>query len=121
MATKVYEVVLEKDSEDSKNKKERYKSLALKAKKESIDEETSSSGSEDEEYVMAAFDVSDPADPFERDPASAVEGIRGLDATAIKLKPSMPSRTNYVQITKKTSPSATIENTKQPPALKHGQ
>ncbi|GJX51338.1 UBN2 domain-containing protein [Tanacetum coccineum] len=53
---KVYEVVLEKDSEDSKNKKERYKSLALKAKKESIDEETSSSGSEDEEYVMALRD-----------------------------------------------------------------
>ncbi|GKA01722.1 hypothetical protein Tco_0674387 [Tanacetum coccineum] len=38
----VYEVVLEKDFEASKNKKERYKSLALKAIKESSDEETSS-------------------------------------------------------------------------------
>ncbi|GJU24426.1 zf-CCHC domain-containing protein [Tanacetum coccineum] len=53
---KVYEVVLEKDSEASKNKKERYKSLALKAKKESSDEETSTSGSEDEEYAMAVRD-----------------------------------------------------------------
>nr|GEX25254.1 integrase, catalytic region, zinc finger, CCHC-type, peptidase aspartic, catalytic [Tanacetum cinerariifolium] len=47
-----YEVVLEKDSEVSKNKKEKYKSLALKAKKVSSDEETSSSNSEDEEYAM---------------------------------------------------------------------
>ncbi|GJY45727.1 UBN2 domain-containing protein [Tanacetum coccineum] len=38
----VYEVVLEKDSKASKDKKESYKSLALKAKKESSDEETSS-------------------------------------------------------------------------------
>ncbi|GKE43559.1 hypothetical protein Tco_1470843, partial [Tanacetum coccineum] len=36
---KVYEVVLEKDSEASKSKKELYKSLALKAKKVSRDEE----------------------------------------------------------------------------------
>ncbi|GKE70897.1 hypothetical protein Tco_1528969, partial [Tanacetum coccineum] len=33
-----------------------YKSLALKAKKESSDKETSSSGSEDEEYAMAVRD-----------------------------------------------------------------
>ncbi|GJR21700.1 hypothetical protein Tco_0970227 [Tanacetum coccineum] len=41
-----------KDSEIVKAKVER-KSLALKAKKESSDEECSTSGSEDEEYVMA--------------------------------------------------------------------
>ncbi|GKE04586.1 hypothetical protein Tco_1396604 [Tanacetum coccineum] len=52
----VYEVVLEKDSEASKNKKEEYKSLALKAKKVSSDEEASSSDSEDEEYAMAIRD-----------------------------------------------------------------
>ncbi|GJW57252.1 retrotransposon ORF1 [Tanacetum coccineum] len=50
---KVYEVVLEKDSEISKNKKEKYKSLALKARKESSDEEASCSSSDDEEYAMA--------------------------------------------------------------------
>nr|GFC38218.1 UBN2 domain-containing protein [Tanacetum cinerariifolium] len=34
-------------------KKERIKSIALKAKKESSDDETSTSGSDDEEYAMA--------------------------------------------------------------------
>ncbi|GJZ75335.1 zf-CCHC domain-containing protein [Tanacetum coccineum] len=52
---KVYEVVLEKDSEASKVKKENYKSLALKASKVSSDEEESFSGS-DEEYAMAVRD-----------------------------------------------------------------
>ncbi|GJS91732.1 copia protein [Tanacetum coccineum] len=53
---KVYEVVLEKDSEISKVKKEKYKSLALKARKVSSDEEISCSESDDEEYVMAIRD-----------------------------------------------------------------
>ncbi|GJW18066.1 reverse transcriptase domain-containing protein [Tanacetum coccineum] len=53
---KVYEVVLEKDSEASKIKKEKYKSLALKARKVSSDEEESCSGS-DEEYDMAVRDI----------------------------------------------------------------
>nr|GEU33317.1 serine/threonine protein kinase SRPK1 [Tanacetum cinerariifolium] len=48
---KVYEVLLEKDFEASKHKKEKYKTLALKAK-DSSDEEALSSNSEDEEYVM---------------------------------------------------------------------
>ncbi|GJV75042.1 hypothetical protein Tco_1506626 [Tanacetum coccineum] len=52
---KVYEVVLEKDSEASKIKKEKYKSLALNARKVSSDEEESCSGS-DEEYTMAVRD-----------------------------------------------------------------
>ncbi|GKB19166.1 retrovirus-related pol polyprotein from transposon TNT 1-94 [Tanacetum coccineum] len=50
---KVYEVVIEKDSEISKGKKEKYKLLALKARKVSSDEEVSSSESDDEEYAMA--------------------------------------------------------------------
>ncbi|GJW70896.1 UBN2 domain-containing protein [Tanacetum coccineum] len=45
---KVYEVVLEKDSKASKTKKEKYKSLALKAKQVSSDEETSCSDSDEE-------------------------------------------------------------------------
>ncbi|GJV42858.1 zf-CCHC domain-containing protein [Tanacetum coccineum] len=53
---KVYEVMLEKDSEASKNKKEKYKSLALKAKKVSGDVEASSLDSKDEEYVMVVRD-----------------------------------------------------------------
>ncbi|GJS37040.1 zf-CCHC domain-containing protein [Tanacetum coccineum] len=39
-----------------KRQKERVKSIALKAKKESIDDETSTSRSDDEEYVMAVRD-----------------------------------------------------------------
>ncbi|GJX65896.1 retrovirus-related pol polyprotein from transposon TNT 1-94 [Tanacetum coccineum] len=48
-------MVIKKDSEIVKAKVER-KSLALKAKKESSDEECSTSGSEDEEYAMAVRD-----------------------------------------------------------------
>ncbi|GJW22333.1 zf-CCHC domain-containing protein [Tanacetum coccineum] len=50
---KVYEVIIKKDSEIVKGKREQSRSLALKAKKESSDEESSTSGSEDEEYAMA--------------------------------------------------------------------
>nr|GEX72813.1 UBN2 domain-containing protein [Tanacetum cinerariifolium] len=46
---KVYEVVLEKDLEISKSKKEKYKSLALKARKVLSEEEATSSDSDDEE------------------------------------------------------------------------
>ncbi|GJS13169.1 retrotransposon protein [Tanacetum coccineum] len=53
---KVYEVVLEKDSEASKSKKEKYKLLALKSKKVSSDEEVSCSDSDDEEYAMVVWD-----------------------------------------------------------------
>ncbi|GKE37954.1 zf-CCHC domain-containing protein, partial [Tanacetum coccineum] len=52
---KVYEVVLEKDSEISKSKKEKYKSLALKARKVLSEKEASFSNSEDQEYAMAKF------------------------------------------------------------------
>ncbi|GJT26529.1 zinc finger, CCHC-type containing protein [Tanacetum coccineum] len=52
---KVHEMIIKKDSEIVKAKGER-KSLGLKAKKESSDEESSTSGSEDEEYAMAVRD-----------------------------------------------------------------
>nr|GEX45079.1 hypothetical protein [Tanacetum cinerariifolium] len=50
---KVHEMIIKKDSEIVKAKVER-KPLALKAKKESSDEECSTFESEDEEYAMAA-------------------------------------------------------------------
>nr|GEV06077.1 putative reverse transcriptase domain, ribonuclease H-like domain, aspartic peptidase domain protein [Tanacetum cinerariifolium] len=52
---KVHEMIIKKDSKIVKAKVER-KSLALEAKKESIDEECSTSGSEDEEYAMVVRD-----------------------------------------------------------------
>ncbi|GJZ27178.1 retrovirus-related pol polyprotein from transposon TNT 1-94 [Tanacetum coccineum] len=51
---KVHEMIIKKDSEIVKAKVER-KSIVLKAKKESSDEECSNFGSEDEEYAMAAL------------------------------------------------------------------
>nr|GEW97138.1 hypothetical protein [Tanacetum cinerariifolium] len=61
---KVYEVVLEKDLEISKNKKEKYKSLALKARKVLSEEEATLLDSNDEEYAMAddqrCFKCGDP-------------------------------------------------------------
>ncbi|GJV24706.1 zf-CCHC domain-containing protein [Tanacetum coccineum] len=52
---KVHEMIIKKDSKIVKAKVKR-KSLALKAKKESSDEECLTSGSEDEEYAMAVRD-----------------------------------------------------------------
>ncbi|GKB47315.1 retrovirus-related pol polyprotein from transposon TNT 1-94 [Tanacetum coccineum] len=52
---KVHEMIIKKDSKIVKAKGER-RSLALKAKKVSSDEECSTSGSEDEEYAMAVRD-----------------------------------------------------------------
>ncbi|GJQ93536.1 retrovirus-related pol polyprotein from transposon TNT 1-94 [Tanacetum coccineum] len=52
---KVHEMIIKKDSEIVKTNVER-KSLALKAKKKSSDEECSTFGSEDEEYAMAVRD-----------------------------------------------------------------
>ncbi|GJY42742.1 zf-CCHC domain-containing protein [Tanacetum coccineum] len=51
----VHEMIIKKDSKIVKAKGER-KSLALKAKKESTDKESLTSGSEDEEYVLVVRD-----------------------------------------------------------------
>nr|GEY33320.1 alpha/beta hydrolases superfamily protein [Tanacetum cinerariifolium] len=50
---KVYEVIIKKDSKMVKGKREQNRSLALKAKKESSDEDGLTSNNEDEEYAMA--------------------------------------------------------------------
>ncbi|GJX31927.1 zf-CCHC domain-containing protein [Tanacetum coccineum] len=50
---KVYEVIIKNDSEMVKGKRELNRSLSLKAKNESSDEDCSTFNSEDEEYVMA--------------------------------------------------------------------
>nr|GEZ73419.1 UBN2 domain-containing protein [Tanacetum cinerariifolium] len=53
---KVYEVIIKKDFKIVKGKREQSRSLALKAKKESSDEESPTSNSEDEEYSIAVRD-----------------------------------------------------------------
>ncbi|GJV57036.1 retrovirus-related pol polyprotein from transposon TNT 1-94 [Tanacetum coccineum] len=59
---KVNEVVMEKDSEIYKGKKERIKSIALKDKKESSDDEILTSRSDDEEYAMNSDSENDAED-----------------------------------------------------------
>ncbi|GJX82336.1 hypothetical protein Tco_0331817 [Tanacetum coccineum] len=53
---KVYEEVIKKDSETIKSKREQSRSIALKARNDSSDDNSSTSNSEDEEYVMAIRD-----------------------------------------------------------------
>ncbi|GJW02292.1 hypothetical protein Tco_1561148 [Tanacetum coccineum] len=53
---KVYEEVIKKDSETIKSKREQSRSIALKARKESSDDDSSTSDSEDKEYAMAVRD-----------------------------------------------------------------
>ncbi|GJY90135.1 hypothetical protein Tco_0505331 [Tanacetum coccineum] len=52
----VYQAIIKKDSEMVKGKREQNRSLALKDKKESSDEDSSTSDSEDEKYAMAVRD-----------------------------------------------------------------
>ncbi|GJT83051.1 hypothetical protein Tco_1057393 [Tanacetum coccineum] len=53
---KVHEVIIKKDIEIVKGKREQSRYLALKDKKESSDEESSTFGSEEEEYAIAVKD-----------------------------------------------------------------
>ncbi|GJV74364.1 pentatricopeptide repeat-containing protein [Tanacetum coccineum] len=53
---KVYEKVIKKDSKTVKSKREQSRSIALKARKESGDDDSSTSDSEDEEYAIAVRD-----------------------------------------------------------------
>ncbi|GKE99720.1 hypothetical protein Tco_0023071 [Tanacetum coccineum] len=53
---KVYEEVIKKDSETVKSKREQSRSIALKARKESSDDDSSISDSENEEYAMVVRD-----------------------------------------------------------------
>nr|GEV82051.1 retrovirus-related Pol polyprotein from transposon TNT 1-94 [Tanacetum cinerariifolium] len=53
---KVYEVIIKKDFKMVKGEREQSRSLALMAKKESSDEDSLTSDSEDEEYATAVRD-----------------------------------------------------------------
>ncbi|GKD44162.1 hypothetical protein Tco_1268807, partial [Tanacetum coccineum] len=72
---KVHEMIIKKDSEIIKAKGER-RSLSLKAKKESSDEECSTFRSDDEEYAMAVRDFKKecPKPPKEKNQRAFVGG-----------------------------------------------
>nr|GEU29901.1 putative reverse transcriptase domain-containing protein [Tanacetum cinerariifolium] len=69
---KALDEVMEKDSEIYRGKKERVKSIALKAKKKSSNDETSTSESDDKEYAMAIRNFkSDNASSLDNDTMQA--------------------------------------------------
>nr|GEX95226.1 RNA-directed DNA polymerase, eukaryota, reverse transcriptase zinc-binding domain protein [Tanacetum cinerariifolium] len=95
---KFHEMIIKKDSEIVKAKVERN-SIALKAKKESSDEECSNSGSEDEEYAMAVRDfkirdcwefTSDASRRF------SVKGMRSLISSSSQTASLLATRWNKV-------------------------
>ncbi|GJQ92219.1 hypothetical protein Tco_0003358 [Tanacetum coccineum] len=79
---KVHKVVTEKDFEIYRGKKKRVKSIALKAKKDYIGDETSTSGSDDEEYVMAERVIENALDAVIQIISLAI--LQSLLATTIK-------------------------------------
>nr|GEW67605.1 zf-CCHC domain-containing protein/UBN2 domain-containing protein [Tanacetum cinerariifolium] len=84
---KVHEVVMEKDSEIYRGKKEKVKSIALKAKKESSDDETLTSKSDDEEYAMAVRNFKKffrGNGKFVRQPREEKKSIRQRDEKKVK-------------------------------------
>ncbi|GKA07384.1 hypothetical protein Tco_0686608 [Tanacetum coccineum] len=74
---KVHKLVMVKDFKIYKGKKERVKSIALKYKKESSDDETSTSRSNDEEYAMAS-----PSCKIGLGSDNSKESIRGTKTTS---------------------------------------
>nr|GFD36083.1 UBN2 domain-containing protein [Tanacetum cinerariifolium] len=79
---KVHEVVMEKDSKIYRGKKEKVKSITLKAKKESSDVETLTSERNDEEYVMAVRNFKKffrRKDKFVRQPNEEKKSFRQRD------------------------------------------
>ncbi|GJQ96032.1 hypothetical protein Tco_0007171 [Tanacetum coccineum] len=63
---KVYEEVIKKDFKTVKSKREQSRSIALKARKDSSDDDSSTSDSEDEEYAMAVKDFQEISQKTER-------------------------------------------------------
>ncbi|GJS40209.1 retrovirus-related pol polyprotein from transposon TNT 1-94 [Tanacetum coccineum] len=87
------------------------KASTSKAKTRKIDQESTK---------MPSMDLAHPV-PSEKAPASVSRGYRATVSASDTLKPKFQNRSEFVQITKKTSPSTTVGNTKQPSALKLGQ
>ncbi|GJT91260.1 retrovirus-related pol polyprotein from transposon TNT 1-94 [Tanacetum coccineum] len=63
----------------------------------------------------------EPTVPSAMDPSSENAGYYGTAPAKEILEPILQNRSEFVQVTKKTLPSATVGNVKQTPALKFGQ
>nr|GEX24270.1 UBN2 domain-containing protein [Tanacetum cinerariifolium] len=143
---KVYEVVLEKDLEGSKKEevnssdnrtmKKTFRRLK-EEKKEKRREGCWSDTEEDDdskkdEICLMAHDLNEEStkmpsvEPAHTVPPAMVptresRGYRATDSADEVLKLILKNRSEFVQITKKTPPSATVGNVKQTPTLKFGQ
>nr|GEW12682.1 zf-CCHC domain-containing protein/DUF4219 domain-containing protein/UBN2 domain-containing protein [Tanacetum cinerariifolium] len=83
----VYEVIIKNDSEMVKGKREKNRSLALKAKKVSSDEDSSTFDSEDEEYAIAVRDFKkffNRRGRFVRQPHDERKSVQNYQETTIK-------------------------------------
>ncbi|GJV32735.1 hypothetical protein Tco_1393135 [Tanacetum coccineum] len=81
---KVHEMIIKKDSEIVKEKVER-KSLALKAKKESSDEECSTSESKNKEYAMASDSGEEDDEKVKNETCLVAQASSELKEEALKL------------------------------------
>ncbi|GKF63582.1 hypothetical protein Tco_0187030 [Tanacetum coccineum] len=98
---------MEKDSEIYRGKKERVKSIALKAKKESSDDETLTFRSDDEEYAMAVRVTGNVLDAVIQIISLAI--IQNHLATKIK-RPSLEVLGAIAKMTPKTKPTMTLSH-----------
>nr|GEV31645.1 UBN2 domain-containing protein [Tanacetum cinerariifolium] len=111
---KVYEMIIKKDSKIVKAKVER-KSLALKAKKESSDEECSIFKSEDEEYAIA---VRDFKNFFKKKREKVTATEESKDLTSVSLDELIGNLKVHEMIIKKDSKIAKAKVERKSLALK---
>nr|GEU74790.1 UBN2 domain-containing protein [Tanacetum cinerariifolium] len=120
---KVYEVIIKKDSEMVKGKREQYRSLALKAEKESSDKDSSTSDSEDEKYAMAVRDFKNffkRRGRFVRQPHDEIKSSQKINTTKMA-----KAKENVLNIEIQTISSGSVPNyqettIKEPSSDDHG-
>ncbi|GJU31189.1 hypothetical protein Tco_1174778 [Tanacetum coccineum] len=96
---KVHDAVMKKDSEIYRGKKERVKSIALKSKKESSDDETTTFESDNKEYAMAERVIENALDEVIQIISLAI--VQNYLATRIK-RPSLEVLRAITKMTSRT-------------------
>ncbi|GKB00034.1 hypothetical protein Tco_0828027 [Tanacetum coccineum] len=118
---KVYEVIIMKDFEMIKGKREQNRPLALKAKKKSSDENSSTSDSEDEEYAMAVRDFK----KFFKRRGRFVRQPHDERKSSIKMTKMAKAKGNALNVEKQIISSENVQNyqetiIKEPSLEDHG-
>ncbi|GJZ27388.1 hypothetical protein Tco_0571641 [Tanacetum coccineum] len=146
---KVYEVMLEKDSEMTKSKKEKYKTLALNPRRNQAMKKLppwevkmksmpwrdcpKRPQRDQKAFIGGAWSDSEEEEELKKDGIylMAHESNEGfspcnpwdppLETANISFDPPTSSRTDFVLETRKKLPNAIVKNVNQPPSLKHSQ